>query len=68
MTEEHVADLDVLDQVDRHVLARALLLDRRAVGQRDDPGLDGDVAAGDAGVIEQAGCSKKTCTSSQSTW
>ena len=56
VTEDGVADLDVLDQVDRDLLSGAVLLDHRG-GAADlgDPGLDGVVAAGDAGLVDQVG-------------
>ena len=55
VTEQLIAELHALDQIDRDVLPRSVLLDRRvAAVQRDHPCLDGDVPTGDAGVVEQA--------------
>ena len=56
MAEQGVTDLDPLDQVERDLLAHTVPFDEcTAVCYLDDPRLDRDVTAGDAGVIEQAG-------------
>ena len=56
MAEQLVARRHVLDEVDRDLLPGAVLLDRGGVARdADHGGPDRDVAAGDAGVVEQAG-------------
>ena len=55
MAEKGVTDRHTVYEIDRHLLTGAVALDRRRpVRDRNDACLDGDVAARDARVREQA--------------